>query len=70
MAKPQVFDRTLSKVSEFMIVCKLYIRMKMKEVVVEKQIQWMLLYVQGRSADIWKENVLEDLDVKTASSGL
>ena len=42
----------------------------MKEVVVEKQIQWMLLYVQGRSADIWKENVLEDLDVKTASSGL
>jgi len=26
------------------------------------QIQWVLLYVQGRSVDIWKENVLEELE--------
>ena len=33
-----------------------------REVAVEKQIQWVLLYVQGRLADIWKENILEELE--------
>ena len=27
----------------------------------EEQIQWVLLYMQGEAADVWKENVLEDL---------
>jgi len=36
--------------------------MKMREVMVEEQIQWVLSYVQGGSADIWKENMLEDLE--------
>ena len=29
---------------------------------VKEQIQWILLYVQEGSADIWKENILEDLE--------
>jgi len=29
---------------------------------VEEQIQWILSYVQGESADIWKENVIEELE--------
>ena len=28
----------------------------------EEQIQWVLSYVQGGSADIWKKNMLEDLE--------
>jgi len=36
--------------------------MKMRRVIVEEQIQWVLSYVQGGSADIWKENMLEDLE--------
>ena len=28
----------------------------------EKQIQWVLLHVQGGAADVWKENVLEELE--------
>ena len=28
----------------------------------EEQIQWVLLYVQGGAADVWKENVLEELE--------
>jgi len=39
VAKPQVFDETSSKISGFVMVCKLYIRMKMREMVVEEQIQ-------------------------------
>jgi len=38
VAKPQVFDKTPEKVLYFMIACKLYLRMRMKGVVVEKQI--------------------------------
>jgi len=44
------------------MACKLYIKMKMREVAVEEQIQWVLSYMQGRSADVWKENVLEELE--------
>ena len=28
----------------------------------EGQIQWILLYVQRGSADVWKENVMEELE--------
>ena len=53
---------TLSKVLEFITECKLYLRNKLAETTVEEQIQWILLYVQGGLADIWKENVLEELE--------
>ena len=29
---------------------------------VEEQVQWVLSYVQGGSADVWKENVMEELE--------
>ena len=62
VAKLQTFNRSAGKVSVFLMACKLFIRMRIREVVVEKQIQWVLLYMQEGSVDIWKENVLEDLE--------
>ena len=52
VAKPQIFDGMTSKVGEFISACKLYIRMRMRGELVEGQVQWILLYVQGGSADV------------------
>jgi len=64
VAKSQIFDGTSLKVLGFISVCKLYIRMKLREKSVEGQIQWILSYVQRGVVDIWKENVLEDLEAE------
>jgi len=62
VAKPAIFNREAGKVGGFVITCRLYIRMKMREATVEKQVQSILLCVQGGLADIWKENMMEELE--------
>ena len=47
---------------EFITACRLFLRMKLRGATVEEQVQWVLSYVQGGSADIWKENVMEEME--------
>ena len=38
VAKPQMFDGTSAKVPGFVTTCRLYIKMRMREVPLEKQV--------------------------------
>jgi len=64
IAKPQLFDRAPSRVAGFVTGCKLYIKNKLAGATVEAQVQWVLSYIQGGSANVWKENVMEELEVE------
>ena len=45
VAKPAIFNGEAGRVGGFIMACKLYLRMKMRETSVEEQVQWVLLYV-------------------------
>ena len=62
VAKPAIFNGEAGKVGGFIMACRLYLRMKLRGTTVEEQVQWVLSYVQGGSADVWKENIMEELE--------
>jgi len=63
VAKPAIFNGEVGRVGGFVTACRLYLRIKMREATVEEQVFWILSHVQGGTADIWKENVIEELEV-------
>jgi len=62
VAKPAIFNGEAAKVGGFITVCRLFVKMKLRGATVEEQVQWVLSYVQGGSADVWKENMMEELE--------
>ena len=61
IARPQVFSGKMEEVSVFINIAYLYIRMKMMEEVAVTQVAWVLLYIQGEIAEVWKDNLLDKL---------
>jgi len=61
IARPQVFSGKMEEVSMFINIAYLYIRMKMMEEVAATQVAWVLLYIQGEIAEVWKDNLLDKL---------
>jgi len=70
MVNPPMFNGEASRVGGFITVCRLYLRMKMRGATVEEQIQWVLLYVWRGLANVWKKNLLEDLELRELEFGL
>ena len=62
VAKPTIFSGEVGRIERFITACRLYIRMKLRGNTVEEQIQWALMYVQGGSADVWKENIMDEIE--------
>ena len=64
VAKLAIFNKEASRVGGFITACRLFLRMKLRRNTVEEQIHWMLSYMQGGSADVWKKNVMEELEAE------
>jgi len=62
VVKPAIFNGEAERVGGFISAYKIYIRNKLRGKTVEGQVQWALSYVQGGSADVWKENLMEELE--------
>ena len=62
VAKLAIFNGEAERVGGFITACRLYIKMRLRGNMVEEQVQWVLTYVQGESADVWKKNVMDELE--------
>ena len=62
VAKPAIFNGEVGRVGGFITACRLYIKMRLRGNTVEEQVQWALTYVQGGSVDVWKENIMDEIE--------
>jgi len=60
----------MEEVSIFINVVHLYIRMKITKEAATTQVTWVLSYVQGGIAEVWKDNLLDELAKKESEMEL
>jgi len=65
-ALPPKFSGERGQVVGFINVCCLFIQMRMGQVGSRSRISWVLSYVQGGVAEIWKNNVLDEISKGTS----
>src|SRR5262249_23199517 len=65
VAKPRIFSGAKEELAGFINACRLYITILMEAVDDNRQIHWILSFVQGGSAEAWKDNMMEQLEART-----
>jgi len=65
-APPPKFSGERSQVVGFINACRLFIQMRMGQVGSRSRISWVLSYVQGGVAEIWKDNILDEITKGTS----
>jgi len=66
-APPPKFNGERGQVVGFINACRLFIQMRMGQVGSRSRISWVLSYVQGGVAEIWKDNVLDEITKGTSA---
>jgi len=66
VALPPKFNGERSQVVGFINACRLFIQMRMGQVGERSRVNWVLSYVQGGVAEIWKDNVLDEITKGTS----
>jgi len=66
-APPPKFSGERGQVVGFINACRLFIQMRMGQVGSRSRISWVLSYVQGGVAEIWKDNVLDEITKGTST---
>jgi len=66
-APPPKFSGERGQVVGFINAYRLFIQMRMGQVGSRSRISWVLLYVQGGVAEIWKNNVLDEISKGTST---
>jgi len=66
-APPPKFSGERGQVVGFINACHLFIQMRMGQVGSRSRISWVLSYIQGGVAEIWKDNVLDKITKGTSA---
>jgi len=66
-APPPKFSGERGQVVGFINACHLLIQMRMGQVGSRSRISWVLSYVQGGVAEIWKDNILDEITKGTSA---
>ena len=66
VAAPPKFDESKEVVVEFVNACHLYTRARLGGVGNKEKISWILSYMQGGVAEVWKDNILDEIKKGTS----
>jgi len=67
MALPPKFNGERSQMVGFVNACHLFMQMRLTQVGERSKISWVLSYVQGGVAKIWKNNILDEITKGTSA---